>query len=196
MIRFRALAASASTTILLAAALAPGASAEPHAATARPAAAQSTTLLFTVIGCNGCKITAYNTRTQRFTYGTARVVSGKAAMVVPSSVTRYMSFDLKHPKGYGSSNAVAGIVIRYAGKKPGQRVSPSQAASAKKATWCWAGTTRQTQKIKIKVQTFPDTVYGEQTYSLRAWVVPTLPSRGAMMRTWKGGLGHQDAPYC
>lgn len=182
--------------VTLAASLSCPSAASATAPAVAPEATRSSTLLFTVSGCEGCTITAYNTRTSRYTYGRARVVGGKAALVVPTAATRPMSFDLRHPKGYGSSNAVAAVVIRYAGKRPGQKVTAAQAARAKRATWCWAGTTRSTQRIKLKVRTFADVVYGEPTYSIRAWVSPTLPSTGPLQPTWKGSLGHQDSPIC
>jgi hypothetical protein len=88
------------------------------------------------------------------------------------------------------------VVIAYDDRTPGQEVSRQQAATADRGSFCWAGTTAARASLRTKVERFDDTVLGEATQSLRAYISPTGRALAPFTATYRGGMGVQDGPFC
>lgn len=172
----------------------------------------TTTLTFTTPNCDGCEVVAYralNNPTTVETWGPVVVHGTVATLRVPTSKTRNMAFSLSKPdpgvggQPYGSSNAVAVVILGYQGVSPGTSVGAAQALRATRGNWCWAGTQKARETIRISYDVFYDAdlastfggTYGD--HSITEWASPALPVVGGYpLDLYHGGAGHQDAPYC
>jgi hypothetical protein len=170
-----------------------------------PAAAVTTRLTFRAASCEGCRITA-----MRYLYsspgrvvsardfGSATVREGMAVIQVPTAKTRGMAFQVETPDLRGSGGAVPVAVLRYRGEPVRSTISKAEATSAKRGSWCWAGTTSRRKTIVLRTYRFTDPrlpeVYAD---SISVWSKTSLPvMRSSWSSLFRGGLGHQDAPWC
>ena len=161
----------------------------------------STTITFTVSGCEGCSITAWRalSGTSVRQWDPVVVRSGSATLTVPSLLTSDMAFEMDPTDPYlGLSNARSVVVLRYTGFPVGGMVSTAQSEAAATGSWCWAGSHAAAVTIGIRVNVFPDpSPFGSR--SIAEWASPAVATNTVGMRTqhtYHGGLGHQDAPYC
>jgi hypothetical protein len=170
-----------------------------------PAAAVTTRLTFRAASCEGCRITAmrylYSSTRQVVSardIGSATVRGGVAVIQVPTSQTRGMAFQIETPDLRGSGGAVPVAVLRYRGEPVRSTVTKAEARSAKRGSWCWAGTTSSRKTIVLRTYRFTDPrlpdVYAD---SISVWSKTSLPvMRSSWSSVFRGGLGHQDAPWC
>jgi hypothetical protein len=189
-----------------------GATAEPDAsmrdgarASSVPASVAMTRLTFRSASCEGCRITAmrylFSSTGQMLSardIGTATMRSGVAVIRVPTAQTRGMAFQVETRDGRGSGGAVPVAVLRYRGQPVGSAVTKSEALSSTRGSWCWAGTTSSRKTIVLRTHRFTDprlpAVYAD---SISVWSRTTLPvMRSSWSPLFRGGLGHQDAPWC
>jgi hypothetical protein len=127
---------------------------------------------------------------------THHVRAGRAVFSVGTRRTRGMTFVL-NPRWANVTNAVTNVVTRYAQTKPGQLISNDVARHKKRATACWAGTTRARIVMKVRVVKFSARALGGGPgHAIRAWFKPMRSSLPPMSHTWRGTLGNQDAYYC
>ncbi len=131
-------------------------------------------------------------------FGTARVRHGVAVLRVQSRYTRGLAFEFGTPDGRGSGNAVPVAVLRYGGTRAGSTVTTSRALASRTGSWCWAGTTRTSATFTFVAYRYTDTtmpaVYAK---GISVWSRTSLPVLArTFQQTWRGGLGHQDEPYC
>lgn len=190
-----ALAVAAGTLTAASAAAAPAAPAAPRASSATP----RTDLTLEVTGCNGCHLRltqALNGRQKVWQSRQKTVHHGTVAWRVPTSRTHGMSITIDAPWD-GGAGYVPVVVFRYAGKKVGQPVSDAYARKRKRASACWAGTTRSAATLKIRVVHAHGTnPPGDPIRTPRAYTVRTQRWETPMDRAWHGISGTQDAVYC
>lgn len=121
---------------------------------------------------------------------------GEVELDVPSDRTRGMTFIVDAP-WHGADGVAAVVAARYAGREVGERVSPAQAARARRGGACWSGTAEPRARIVVRVARFRSrTLTGGATWHPRAWAVHTLPSSPPMSRAPHGSLGTQYAIGC
>jgi hypothetical protein len=157
-----------------------------------------TTIVLRVTTCAHCPVTLQQALDDG-TYWTSRthhVRAGRATFTVPTRRTRGMTLVL-NPRWANVTDAVTNVVTRYAHTAPGQVISNEVAQHKKRATACWAGTTRSRIVMKVRVVTFSARALGGGPgKAIRAWFKPMTASTPPMSRTWRGTLGNQDAYYC
>ena len=208
-----AVAAAASLAVAPAAGATGAATRPPTApavdvATVSPAAVPYTRITLIVYGCNGCTIGVQRAlkpgstvRPSRPTYwGGVRTVvrNGAATLRMPTAWTPGASFTINAP-WMGEFGFMPNVVARYYRYAPRSSVTASQAAAAKAATACWAGTNRSRATIVIRVaKAGPATdMNGQRRYLPRAWAYPSLYTAGnSWQATSRGIIGTQDAFYC
>lgn len=177
-------------------------------AAAVPAATATTTaVVLKVRGCNGCTIGVQRaisfdstTKPHEPSYWngpSAKVRNGRAVLRVPTAYTRGMSFTL-NASWEVNRNAEPNIVTRIAGKRAGQRVSGRAVARARKATACWAGTTRSKVVLHVTVKRFRAKGLGIDVYgwASRSYMSPMVRSVAPLQSTSDGTLANQEAFYC
>jgi hypothetical protein len=181
---------------------APTTTGAPTATASRTPTAPAATVTRTVVtmainGCDDCTVTAWSSnRSESVSLGARKVADGVPRWSVPVNRTRGMAFTLTTPDGLGTSNARTVVVIAYRDRSPGQEVSSRQAAAADQGSFCWAGTTAARTSLRATVEAFDDTVLGEPTQSLRAYLSPTARALAPYTATYRGGMGVQDGPFC
>jgi hypothetical protein len=165
--------------------------------TAPAAPVTRTVVTMPVDGCDDCTVTAWTTtRSGSVSLGARNVADGVPRWSVPVNRTRGMALTLTTPDGLGTSNARTVVVIAYRDRSPGQEVSSRQAAAADQGSFCWAGTTAARASLRATVDAFDDTVLGQRTQSLRAYLSPTARALAPYTATYRGGMGVQDDPFC
>lgn len=207
MARWSSLAASAA---LVAATLAAPAAASPEPPTAPatesariPSKTSMVTVVIRVKNCAGCTIQPQTewrpTRAASLNHwsGPERVVrNGRVAFRVPRGATRGMSFSVTSDDEWGL-NAVAFIAMRYAGRRPGEQVSPRQAANGKRAAACWAGARRERVVLRMRVNRFRTRGFdGEWQTAIRPHLQRGVRTVGTMAKTYRGAFGSQDSFVC
>lgn len=143
-------------------------------------------LTLVVEDCEGCVITAYQTRGVKDlrTWRSDPVKDGKADLAVPAASTSGMSFDVQG-EGLTAGNAVPVVVL-----------ASRAGASGPEGNWCWAGTSDRVTTLVIHHERKPVTE-GPDDHVDVFRVEPEFPVLADQwMETVEGGLGHQDAPYC
>ncbi|MHB8796004.1 MAG: YncE family protein [Candidatus Nanopelagicales bacterium] len=180
---------------------------------APPAAAGDaamTTITMLVADCNGCTVTALNSRSDAdvgYRGAPARVRKGVATLTVPTASTVGMYFDIRRDGREWDSQRRGRVLIavQYGGARVGGRVSAKQAKRARSGSPCWAGTTRPTLAIEVRVETvkIPVLVAGDDDEASPglvdtplAWLVPTQPSLGPSWRPASGVLITDEPVDC
>lgn len=177
-----------------------GAHASPDVALPSPAGRTAVTVV--VRGCRVCTVQAVHyvpSESDRQWWSAIRKVGADRQVTfdVPSSRTRGMSFFVDAP-WHGNDLVSAVMTARYQGRHVGERVTPAQAAAARRGEACWAGTTAPTAHVVMRVNRYPTltTPEGNPTWHPRAWAVRGLETIPPMASAYKGSLGAQDAPAC
>lgn len=138
-----------------------------------------TRIRYRVKDCNGCKIQPYRVSSGGKTYleyPAVTVRNGKAESVVPRRRTRGMAFAV-NARRWNPWNSIPLVITRYAGTSDGQRVGLGIARSAKKGTFCWAGTDNKSATLKIRAKRFryqPDPGFPDDGKSIFLWASPAL----------------------
>ena len=194
----RALAAVVATTAALSVAVAGAGSAQ---AGQEPAVAQAKTTALTIAirSCEGCEVTLISytdTDPENGWASDAHVVQyGKAAFVVPTERTVGMSV-MVHTPWEGHTGYATMMAFRYQGLVPGDRIGFNKARTMKKASGCWAGTTKKEVTLRFKVRKV--TVWGvhERVPGNIAWAPTTQEWLRPLFPVYGGVLGAQDVMLC
>ena len=161
-------------------------------------AANTTTITFNVVGCDGCTIQPAQWLKGKsgapYEGKTVTVVNGVATATVPTSKTKGMSFNFTAPWAV-NQNALQNIVIQYKGVPAGTQPTRAEALDSTKASGCWAGAKSGNVTIQINVgrvtmEGFPASV-GKGPYPL-VYVVPPIASQKVFQPTYKGTIGNQQ----
>lgn len=168
--------------------------------------AGTTTITFKVAGCNGCTIGVQRAIESGNPHGIqpatpdywsgpkAKVRNGRVVLRVPTDYTAGMSFTIAAP-WEGGTGFVSNIVL--GSRVPtGSTVTPAQQLATRRATACWAGTTKPTATIKVSIARVLVQGYEAKATAASAWASPTVATVGPMSRSVKGILGNQEAFYC
>lgn len=174
----------------------------PHADASAPAAAAAaprTTVTLEVTGCSSCTFElqqAIEGREKVWTSKAKKVSDGAVAWSVPTSRTRGMSVTVTAPWD-GGIGAVPNLVFRYQGLQPGDAVTTADAASAKRAAGCFAGTDADTLTLPVTVDhARTRAVGGGRTHTPRAYTTTTQDFLKPMSKTYRGIIANQDAYWC
>lgn len=138
-----------------------------------------TTIRYRVKGCSGCKIQPYRVTSGGKTYleyPAVTVRGGKAESVVPRRRTRGMAFAV-NARRWNPWNSVPLVITRYAVTSDGQRVGLGKALSARKGSFCWAGTDKKSATLKIRAKRFryqPEPGFPVDGKSIFLWASPAL----------------------
>jgi hypothetical protein len=162
------------------------------------AAASMTTIVLRIHTCRHCPVYLQQAIVGRpyWTSKMHRVRGGHASFRVPTRRTSGMSFVL-NPRWADVTNAVTNIVTQYAHTAVGQTVSNDVARHKKRASACWAGTSRHRVVLHARAVKFPGRALGGGPgHALRAWFSPTRVATPLWSHTWRGTLGNQDAYPC
>lgn len=132
---------------------------------------ESTTVLrVRVADCNGCQVTAVADDTDSGESQWSATVSGGVAQVeVQTPRTLGMAFFLQGEKDGNDTPARTLVTLMPDGAEAGQPVGANRIEGAKRAQYCWAGTT-----LDIAVLNF--TAQAGNGRVRRAWANPALPA--------------------
>jgi hypothetical protein len=163
------------------------------------AAVSRTRLTFAVTGCEGCEFRltqALNGRQNVWQSKGKVVTDGTVTWSVPTSRTRGLSVTVLAPWD-GGAGYVPTVVFRYAGERVGDAVTKAAARSKRRASSCWAGTTKEARTMRIRVvHASAESPSGEPIKTPRAFTPVTQRWEKPMYRAWRGISGTQDATYC
>lgn len=199
----RSLAPAATGLAALALALTPVS--PSTSATASPAApapgdqARTTRVVLHVDGCNDrCTVQlvqAFEGRTFVWSSNRKHTTDGVVRFRVPSRRTTGMSIEVTPP--WHRQNYVPMVAVHYAGMSDGERVSPREAASSRRAYGCLEGTRRARLRLDVQVDRFRSRgVTGDIVDTARVYSEETLPALAPLKRTLRGSFGGQEALYC
>ncbi|HEU5037375.1 MAG TPA: hypothetical protein VFT70_10235 [Nocardioides sp.] len=107
--------------------------------------AARTTISLTVKGCDGCDVQPVQNRRGQITYWGAKktVHDGEVSFRVPSRRTHDMAFLVYAPFDEIAQDGIPMVVVtQFKAKKAGQSVPDAYASKRRKASGCWAGTTK------------------------------------------------------
>jgi hypothetical protein len=153
----------------------------------------------TVKGCQGCilRLTqALNGQPDVWQSKSKKVKDGTAAWSVPRARTHGMSITVLAPWD-GGAGYVPTVVFRYAGEEFGSTVTNAVAKTKKRASSCWAGTSKESVTLPITVRRANATnPAGDRIKTPRAYTSVTQRWEQPMYRAWRGISGTQDATYC
>lgn len=179
------------------------------AAAPTSSASAMTRIVLKVKHCDGCTIgtqraldsdTSVRPRHPRYWTGPSGTVRhGRVVLLVPTARTSGLSFTIDAPWADNVTDAATNVVLGYPGRPARTPVSKHAARHAGVATACWAGTARDTIRIKIRVAKVRGPILGGGGRGVTpiAWANPTAHTvPGTATSTWKGTLGNQDAYYC
>lgn len=192
MLRLRAIAAVSVALAGISAATSPVADAVPASRSSK------INVTIKVADCEGCLLGPRYVRESGYWAGPdLTVVGGKVTFQVPRKYARGLSIvvnDLDEVQ----QNAEIYAVIRYAGKRPGSKVSAGDAAGAEAGYPCWGGTSKKKVTLRMQVDRFPytDEFSGESGMTIRPYFTRTLPSFGTPLDAFSGTVGSQDAFVC
>jgi hypothetical protein len=188
-------------------AVAPVAPVAPVAAEPAGTAAGTTSLTLLVHGCDGClvqPVKAGDGSTAAVWRGPTKTVRhGLVHWSVAHRHTVGMSFDIVDPQAV-PLDSVTNIVVAYRGLAVGAPVPAGAAAHERRANGCWAGTTRTSVTLRVRVEQFPGTsdlpppVTG---YRIRPYLTRTtrhlrVAGGAAYTSAFHGTIGNQDAYFC
>jgi hypothetical protein len=158
----------------------------------------STKVVLFVKDCDGCQVGLQQAfKYQHTVWSRARkpVVDGRVTFRVPTRRTRGLSITVL--PDWDVTGAIPNVVIRYAGRKVGSKVTAHAAASKKHAYGCWTGTRRAKVTLRVQVSAYETIGYnGNPGYGARAWLTKTHRALGPKQRAYHGSLGNQDAFFC
>ena len=199
----RSLAPAATGLAALALALTPASpSTSATGSSAAPAPgdpAGTTRVVLHVDGCNDrCTVQlvqAFEGRRLVWSSNRKHTTDGMVSFRVPSRRTTGMSIEVTPP--WHRQNYVPMVAVHYAGMSDGERVSPREAASSRRAYGCLEGTRRARLRLDVQVDRFRSRgVTGDIVDTARVYSKETLPALAPLKRTLRGSLGGQEALYC
>lgn len=121
---------------------------------------------------------------------------GRVAISVPRRHTAGLYAAMTSAR-WTALNAEVLVVMRFGGKEVGQRVGARQAAKARRASPCWAGSERSRATWAIRVASYRAVgVDGTRGRAFRAWVPRTKVWLPPMLRIRGGSLGTQESVSC
>lgn len=176
----------------------------PAAIAADDPTGPTTTVTFTVVGCEGCTISSWLpvVTADGGPSDKAKVRNGVATLQIPTANTQGTSFQIDPVKD-PYMDAVTLIVFQYKGAEPGKAVTKAEAMTYRRGSACWAGTSEATAELRVRVRSvwgpaFDPGAKNAPTRTLQpiAWVVPTQPSAAPYWPLFKGALQAQDTPVC
>ncbi|MCB0917145.1 MAG: hypothetical protein KDC39_01080 [Actinobacteria bacterium] len=134
-----------------------------------------TSLNFTVADCEGCLITARQTRGGgEPEQATATVSDGTAQVDLPTPGTIGLVLSVRGVQG-GSADATDRLVVLRADDiKAGEPQTESQVKGASQGSYCWAGTLLEVATVRL-------TVAGGPASPTMAWADPALPTVGGQV---------------
>ena len=154
--------------------------------------------------CAGGSFGAHNTTTNPI-YETQATIprSGQLTMLVPSADTRSMAFDISCDT-WPFTDAVPIVVLQYEGVPAGASpalVATNSYPSPGNGSYCWAGTKESTRNIVVHGWVHDSGKQDPTLNMVTIWADPGMTSiqstsGESWQRTYFGGLGHQDLPYC
>jgi hypothetical protein len=163
------------------------------------AAKSWTKVAFTVSGCEGCRLRLTQARDGRKNVWQSKsrtVTDGLVTWRVPTSRTRGLSVTVLAPWD-GGAGYVPTVAFRYAGTDVGDTVTNATAKSKKRASACWAGTTRSAVTVPITVVRADGvTPTGQRIKTPRAFASVTQRWDQPMERVRRGISGTQDVVFC
>lgn len=193
--------------LLLPPAPADSAARAPHSLRVVQVAARTTLLTLDVHHCDGCSITPVKagdgSAPALWRGRTKKVRAGVVHWRVGVRRTVGMSFDIVDPNAV-PLDSVTDIVVAYRGLAVGARVPAGVAARKKWANGCWAGTTRRSVTLRVRVEHFrgvsdlppPITGYRIRPYLVRTAAHLRIAGGARYSRTFHGTIGNQDAYFC
>jgi hypothetical protein len=163
------------------------------------AQAKNTALTIAIRSCEGCEVTLmsyHNLNPEDGWSSDAHVVqNGKAAFVVPTERTVGMSVSV-HTPWEGHTGYATMMVFRYQGLAPGDRIGFNKARTMKKASGCWAGTTKKEYTLRFKVRRVNVQGMFEKVPGQIAWAPTTQEWLRPILPVYGGVLGGQDVMLC
>lgn len=170
------------------------------AAAPAPKGEDVTRVVLRVQGCDGCSMRAHSYDPDGADGGLwssrgAKVKDGRVVFDVPTERTRGMTVSITAP-WERRVGAVGSVVFRYAGLRPGERVSPADARAARRGSACFGGTDRDRLTLRVRVHRahFPGTT--GRAVAPAAYAVRTQQTVGPVARTYDGYYGTQDVIPC
>lgn len=159
---------------------------------AGPQPGQSTIVTVKTKGCPTCKVRLVSRRgTTNWTSSWVKASKSIAKIAVLTSRTDGLSVQIKAPWEKRLTKTTE-VVMRYKGKKAGQKVTAAVAATKKQATSCFKGTSSASLALKVVVQ---KVVLGGKV-GTRAWTAKTKVWRKPMRKAPKGILSVKGATLC
>jgi hypothetical protein len=151
-------------------------------------------------GCDSCSVTLQHAVSGHLPVWTSRTkqvgADHEVTFRMRSTLTHGMSFVLRAP-WQGDTGAVPNIVTRYRGHHLDSFVGRAGARHATAAEGCWAGTSLSRVDLDFHVaRVTTKALDGTPTQLPLAYATHTMSSWKAMVSTYKGTIGNQDAFYC
>jgi trimeric autotransporter adhesin len=158
-----------------------------------PATEPTTTVSMKVKGCKSCRVRLAQKAPGSKVWHSSwkKVTQKKVSFSIPTFRTAGLTVRIKAPWEKKTKKTTE-VVIRYKGKKVGEKVPAKAARKAKKGTSCWAGTTAAEAKFKIRVKKVRD---GRKVVA-RAWVKKTKYFRKPLRKTPRGVLSTKRPTAC
>jgi hypothetical protein len=159
-----------------------------------------TRVVLKVRGCGGCSLTAHSYDPDGADGGLwssrgAKVKAGRVIFDVPTERTTGLTVAITAPweKRVG---AVGSIVFRYAGLRPGERVTTADARSARRGSACFGGTDAERLTLRVRVHRARFEGTTGRAVAPAAYTVVTQRTVGPVERTYDGYYGTQDVIPC
>ncbi len=158
-----------------------------------------TSVTLVLKGCAKCKVKVAQARAGggkawKSTWRKAR--AGRVTLVVPSARTQGMTFLVKAPWEKRTRRTTE-VVVKYAGQPVGSRVRPAKAASKRRGSACWVGTTSEAVTMRVLVRKARVVGKGgKMTTGSRAWTPVTRNWHRPMQKTRKGVLSVKVPTRC
>lgn len=157
-----------------------------------PTPGSSTIVTVKTKGCKRCKVRLVSRHaTTNWVSSWVRATNGVAKISVLTSRTDGLSVQVKAPWERRLTKTTE-VVMRYKGKKPGQKVTAAVAAKKKKASSCYRGTTSTALTLKVMVKKVP---MGSKV-ATRAWAAKTKVWRKPLRKSPKGILSVKGTTLC
>lgn len=149
-----------------------------------------TSLNFDVANCEGCLITARQTRGGgEPAQETATVADGTAQIDLPTPGTIGLVLSLRGTQDGTADGTDRLVVLRADDIKAGEPQTESQVKGANKGSYCWAGTTLEVATVRISVA-------GDSSNPTMAWADPALPTVGGQVNLKDGTAAVPAEPQC
>lgn len=199
----RSTLATLATLTTVTAGLTAGLTAGPATASATAAPEAGTTrVVLPIEDCRGCRVQVYSglatddpDEPRLWASLEKRVRDGRVAFAVPHSRTPGMQVVVRAP-WEGHTGYDTNVVFRYAGHDAGEVVDTEVAATKRRASSCFEGTSRDKVVLPVVVRRVEvPGVHGPVAGTL-AHLATTTPWLAPMRRAHEGVLSQQDVTVC